>query len=1208
MKWLRALLILLVAETALGQGTLPPIYYLKDLLDCSITSPTNTQVLTYDSATGKWKNATSLAGAPGGADQQLQYNNAGAFGGIPYATFNGTALTLVGGIGPSGRLYFADSLDATKRTRFDLSSITPAANRTLTLPNYDSSTVPGGGTTGQVLKKNTNTDYDYSWGTSSAAPGGANTQVQYNDVGVFGGDPAFTFNDTLGQVTVTNYPIVNLTDAITTSSATGLKLLHSTTGTAAANFGQNITFQLEDAGGGSTVQAGVETVAWSSATTPVPTAYFDWGLTLGGSFLPGKMRLHGSGGLSVNNTTDPGAGIISANTGYWVGTAASTSGKILKSNGSAFIASTETYAAPGTSGNVLTSDGTNWTSAAPGGGGGVTSFASGNLSPLFTVTPSSATTGAISQAFTLSTAAANTVFGNATGSTAAPSYGAVVTGQITNSAVTLAKIQNATANSKLLGSGAAGSGAAYSELSLGTNLSITGTTLNASGGGTPGGSTTQLQYNNAGAFGGISSFTFDGTIPGTVTLTPAANTYATGFLLTDTTVAASSGNQQYSPSLIFHGSGWKTAATAGPQNVDIRMAQVPVQNTSNPTTKLEIAGSINNAAYGAIANFIRDQNNAAQLQMGGGNGIAGPEYSFSAETNTGMYRVGAGEIGFSGAGTQSADITTSQLWTLGVHALGGTTGAPTVVLRPSAGLSVTQSTAANYQPVVAGNTSSSNTTQTGFTLNIDNTIGAGGTGLGVGMKFQAETDTTNDTEIGQILGVWGTGTHASRTGYLDFQLVNNAAADASKMRLFGSGGLAVNNTTDPGAGVIAANTGYRIGTASSTSGKILKSDGTNFVASTETYAAPGTSGNVMKSDGTNWTSGTVTAAPGGADTQIQFNDAGALNGNTNFTITKSTNTMTAWGMKFVLGPTSAGGWIDMPTTGPSGIGTGGAGSNPWVAYVSSSGQWFNGTAAGDLAYRNSSSQKTFFGTGSTNATFSLGASQTMPFASGSIFGFSSAGDSAGAIDTGFARNAAGIFEINNGTAGTYRQLKLANATIVPTATMAGNVVSAQTANTSTTDQTATTETAHVTYTVPANLCNVGTTFRIEAWGDMDNGTTAITFTPRIRWGGTAGTQLLATPTVVSTTTALTGKTWNMEAMVTIRTTGATGTAVAQMTMSNHTASSAGAYGQDDANTGGTAVTIDTASNKDLVLTWTLSATTGTPHVRTYGGVIELVKQ
>lgn len=56
---------------------------------------------------------------------------------------------------------------------------------------------------------------------------------------------------------------------------------------------------------------------------------------------------------------------------------------------------------------------------------------------------------------------------------------AVTTVKLNNTAVTLAKIQNATANSKLLGSGAAGSGASYSEITLGTGLSMSGTTLNS---------------------------------------------------------------------------------------------------------------------------------------------------------------------------------------------------------------------------------------------------------------------------------------------------------------------------------------------------------------------------------------------------------------------------------------------------------------------------------------------------------------------------------------------------------------------------------------------------------------------------------------------------------------------------------------------------------------------------------------------------------
>jgi hypothetical protein len=50
---------------------------------------------------------------------------------------------------------------------------------------------------------------------------------------------------------------------------------------------------------------------------------------------------------------------------------------------------------------------------------------------------------------------------------------------IANAVVTLAKIANAAANSKLLGSGASGSGSSYTELTLGTGLSMSGTTLNA---------------------------------------------------------------------------------------------------------------------------------------------------------------------------------------------------------------------------------------------------------------------------------------------------------------------------------------------------------------------------------------------------------------------------------------------------------------------------------------------------------------------------------------------------------------------------------------------------------------------------------------------------------------------------------------------------------------------------------------------------------
>lgn len=87
-------------------------------------------------------------------------------------------------------------------------------------------------------------------------------------------------------------------------------------------------------------------------------------------------------------------------------------------------------------------------------------------------------------------------------------------GTIANDAVSFAKMQNSTAASILIGRGAGSGAGDFQEIVLGTNLSMTGTVLNATGGGgggSPGGSTTQVQYNNAGAFDGAANVTIDAT-------------------------------------------------------------------------------------------------------------------------------------------------------------------------------------------------------------------------------------------------------------------------------------------------------------------------------------------------------------------------------------------------------------------------------------------------------------------------------------------------------------------------------------------------------------------------------------------------------------------------------------------------------------------------------------------------------------------------
>lgn len=56
-------------------------------------------------------------------------------------------------------------------------------------------------------------------------------------------------------------------------------------------------------------------------------------------------------------------------------------------------------------------------------------------------------------------------------------------------------------------------------------------------------------------------------------------------------------------------------------------------------------------------------------------------------------------------------------------------------------------------------------------------------------------------------------------------------------------------------------------------------------------------------------------------------------------------------------------WIDIPAVSgkASGIGSGGAGSNAWVGYAGSAGQWFLNSGAADLCYRNANGKKIHIG-------------------------------------------------------------------------------------------------------------------------------------------------------------------------------------------------------------------------------------------------------
>lgn len=182
------------------------------------------------------------------------------------------------------------------------------------------------------------------------------------------------------------------------------------------------------------------------------------------------------------------------------------------------------------------------TAAANGSGGSGTvtttgSPANGNLTKFSGAT--SITNGDLTGDVTTSGGLATTIANDA-----------VTTAKILNANVTLAKIANAAANSKLLGSGAAGSGSAYAELTLGTNLAMSGTTLNATG------SVSDGDKGDVVVSGSGATWTLDMPLTPGGRLTPTSNTPVL------TADATAQGTVYYAPYVharapIYGGTNWK---------------------------------------------------------------------------------------------------------------------------------------------------------------------------------------------------------------------------------------------------------------------------------------------------------------------------------------------------------------------------------------------------------------------------------------------------------------------------------------------------------------------------------------------------------------------------------------------------------------------------------------------------------------------------
>lgn len=118
---------------------------------------------------------------PGGSNTQIQYNNNGVLGGISNVTWDGNILSLG-----------------------DISALSI-----------------GGGDNGYFLQTDGTGNLTWSAagnGGGNGTPGGSNTQVQFNDGGDFGGDAGFTYNKVTNTLSVENINAGNSPDDTVTIS------------------------------------------------------------------------------------------------------------------------------------------------------------------------------------------------------------------------------------------------------------------------------------------------------------------------------------------------------------------------------------------------------------------------------------------------------------------------------------------------------------------------------------------------------------------------------------------------------------------------------------------------------------------------------------------------------------------------------------------------------------------------------------------------------------------------------------------------------------------------------------------------------------------------------------------------------------------------------------------------------------------------------
>jgi len=160
-------------------------------------------------------------GTPGGNTTEVQFNDNGVFGASANFTFNPFSYVLAVPTINTTTISIANVLTVNTTANLYTTNITgvltASSNINATMsPNVNLGSVSNlhiqGGTNGYVLS--TDGAGNLSWtagggGGGNGTPGGSNTQIQYNDQGVFNGSSFFTFNENTSNVQVAGNLIAN---------------------------------------------------------------------------------------------------------------------------------------------------------------------------------------------------------------------------------------------------------------------------------------------------------------------------------------------------------------------------------------------------------------------------------------------------------------------------------------------------------------------------------------------------------------------------------------------------------------------------------------------------------------------------------------------------------------------------------------------------------------------------------------------------------------------------------------------------------------------------------------------------------------------------------------------------------------------------------------------------------------------------------------